>query len=127
MKVRVLADQEYRIRAVMRDLGLERGKARRYIQDVDEDRRRWVRSMYGVSWEDAANYDVVLNLAQVSMENAATVLMNMAQLPDFQMTPASRRSMEDLRLAARPEPCSRRTSAAIRPASRCARTTAWST
>ena len=57
--------------------------------------------MYAVSWEDAANYDVVLNLAQVSMENAATVLMNMAQLPDFQMTPASRRSMEDLRLAAR--------------------------
>jgi hypothetical protein len=35
------------------------------------------------------------------MENAATVLMNMAQLPDFQMTPASRRSMEDLRLAAK--------------------------
>jgi hypothetical protein len=27
--------------------------------------------------------------------------MNMAQLPDFQMTPASRRSMEDLRLAAK--------------------------
>jgi cytidylate kinase len=101
LKVRVLADQEYRIKAVMRDLGLERGKARRYIDDVDEDRRRWVRSMYAVSWEDAANYDVVLNLAQVSMENAATVLMNMAQLPDFQMTPASRRSMEDLRLAAK--------------------------
>jgi cytidylate kinase len=101
MKVRVLADQEYRIRSVMRELGLERGKARRYIEDVDEDRRRWVRSMYGVSWEDAANYDIVLNLAQVSMENAAAVLMNMAQLPDFQMTPASRRSMEDLRLAAK--------------------------
>lgn len=101
LKVRVLADQEFRIRAVMRELGLERKKAARYIQEVDEDRRRWVRSMYGVSWEDAANYDVVLNLAQVSLENAAAVLMNMAQLPDFQMTPASRRSMEDLRLAAR--------------------------
>ena len=101
LKVRVLADQEYRIKGVMRDLGLERGKARRYVDDVDEDRRRWVRSVYAVSWEDAANYDLVLNLAQVSMENAATVLMNMAQLPDFQMTPASRRSMEDLRLGAK--------------------------
>ena len=90
LKVRVLADPEYRIKAVMRDLGLERGKARRYIEDVDEDRRRWVHSVYAVSWEDAANYDVVLNLAQVSMENAATVLMHMAQLPDFQTTPASR-------------------------------------
>jgi cytidylate kinase len=98
LKVRVLADLEYRIKAVMRDLSLDRGKARRYIEDVDEDRRRWVRSVYAVSWEDAANYDVVLNLAQVSMEN---VLMQMAQLPDFQTTPASRRSMEDLRLAAK--------------------------
>ena len=101
MKVRVLADLEYRIKAVMRDLGLDRAKARRYIEDVDEDRRRWVRSVYGVSWDDAANYDVVLNLAQVSMENAATALMHMAQLPDFQMTPASKRSMDDLRLAAK--------------------------
>jgi cytidylate kinase len=101
LKVRVLADLEYRIKTVMRDLNLDRGKARRYIEEVDEDRRRWVRSVYAVSWEDAANYDVVLNLAQVSMENAATVLMQMAQLPDFQTTPASRRSMEDLRLAAK--------------------------
>jgi cytidylate kinase len=101
LKVRVLADEEYRIKAVMHDLNLDRKKARRYIEEVDEDRRRWVRAMYGVSWEEAMNYDVVLNLAQVSIENAATVLMHMAQLPDFQITPASKRSMEDLRLAAK--------------------------
>ena len=55
LKVRVLADLEYRIKTVMRDLGLDRGKARRYIEDVDEDRRRWVRSVFAVSGEDAAN------------------------------------------------------------------------
>jgi cytidylate kinase len=101
LRVRVLADQEYRIEAVMRNLGLDRGKARRYIEEVDEDRRRWVHAMYGISWEDAAHYDMVLNLAQISMENAATMLVNIAQMPDFQMTPASRRLMEDLRLAAK--------------------------
>jgi len=100
LRARVLADEEYRITAVMRELGLDRVKARRYIEDVDEDRRRWVRSMYGVSWDEAANYDVVLNLAHMNVENAAAVLMNVAQLPDFQITPASLRSMEDLRLGA---------------------------
>jgi cytidylate kinase len=100
LRVRVLSDHEYRVKAVMRDLGLDRAKAQRYIEEVDEDRRRWVRSMYSVSWEDAANYDVVLNLAHISVENAATVLMQMTHLPDFQTTPASRRSMENLRLAA---------------------------
>ena len=100
LRARVLAADEYRLEAVMRNLGLDRKKARRYIEEVDEDRRRWVRSMYGVSWEDAANYDIVLNLAQMNVENATTLLVNMAQLPDFQMTPASRRLMGDLRLAA---------------------------
>jgi hypothetical protein len=100
LRVRVLADEEYRIEAVMRTLGLDRKKARRYIEEVDEDRRRWVHFMYGISWEDAANYDIVLNLAQISMENAASMLVNIAQMPDFQMTPASLKHMEDLRLAA---------------------------
>lgn len=101
LRVRVLAEEDYRINSVMRELNLDRAKARGYIEKVDEDRRRWVHSMYSVSWDDAANYDIVLNLAQVSVGNAATLLMQMAQLPDFQPTPASRRSMEDLRLAAK--------------------------
>jgi len=101
LRVRVLADEEFRIKAVMRNLGLSRDKAMRYIQEVDEDRRRWVHSMYGVSWEDAENYDVVMNLAQMGVENVASALTNMAQLPDFQMTPASRKAMVDLLLAAR--------------------------
>lgn len=100
LRARVVADEEYRIRSVMRDLRLPRSKAQRYIEEVDEDRRRWVHSMYGVAWQDAGNYDVVLNLAQVSVENAATMLVQMAQLPDFQPTPASTRSMQDLHLAA---------------------------
>jgi len=65
LRVRVLADEEYRIRAVMQKLGLVRQKAQKYIQEVDEDRRRWVHSMYGVSWDDAANYDMVINLARL--------------------------------------------------------------
>ncbi|HID75673.1 MAG TPA: cytidylate kinase-like family protein [Planctomycetaceae bacterium] len=101
LSVRVVADPEQRIRRVMQDLGLDRDKASRYVRQVDEDRRRWARSMYGVGWEDAAHYDVVINLRQMSLENAASALVTMAELPDFQMTPASRRAMLDLRLAAK--------------------------
>ncbi len=101
LRVRVLSDEDSRTRSVMQALGLDRAKARRYIEGVDEDRRRWVHSMYGVSWEDAANYDVVINLAQMSLENAASALVNVAQLPDFQMTPSSRKAMQDLLLASR--------------------------
>jgi len=101
LRVRVLADEEHRIRTVMQNLGLDRNKAHKYIREVDEDRKKWVYSMYGVSWEDAANYDLVLNLAYMNLENAAAALVNVAQLPDFQITPAAGKTLEDLHLAAR--------------------------
>ncbi len=101
LRVRVLADMEQRIALAMKDLNLERGKAARYIEQVDEDWRCWARAMYGVSWEDSAHYDMVLNLEQMGVENAASALVEVAQLPSFRMTPASGKALEDLYLAAR--------------------------
>ncbi len=100
LRVRVIADQEFRIRSIMQDLNLDRSKARHYLEQVDEDRHRWVRAMYGVSWEDAARYDVTINLEHFNVENASAALTSISQLPDFQMTPAVRRAMEGLRLGA---------------------------
>jgi len=100
LRVRVVSDEEHRIRAVMNQMGIERSKARRYIKDVDEDRSRWAKSMYGVSLDEVINYDVIVNLEQMSLENAASALINIAQLPDFQMTPASHKAMLDLQLGA---------------------------
>ena len=100
MRVRVIADEEYRVNSIMRDLHLSRDKARRYLEAVEEDRRTWARAMYGVSWENASEYDVTVSVERMSVENAAASLVGMAQLPDFQMTPASKRAMDDLRLAA---------------------------
>jgi cytidylate kinase len=101
LRVRVLADQEYRINAAMQSLGLDRERATRYLEQVEEDRRNWARFMYGVSWEDASQYDVIVNVEQMNVANAAAALVGMAQLPDFQMTPASQRAMDDLSLASR--------------------------
>ena len=98
LRVRVIANEEYRLRAAMQRLGVSEEKARRYIADVELDRRAWVHAMYGVSWEDAAQYDVIINVEQMSVENAAASLVGMAQLPDFQLTPASMRTLENLRL-----------------------------
>ena len=98
LKVRLVEDEAEKLSDVMQQLGMDRSKARRYLQDVEEDRKRWVRSMYGVSWEDAAYYDLVLNLGHMSVENAAAALAAIAQLPDFQTTPSSRMAVEDLQL-----------------------------
>jgi len=101
LRVRVIDDYERRILRVMNELGIERDKARKYIDDVDMDRRQWAKSMYGVSLEEAVNYDIVINLEHMSVENAASALVGVSQLPDYQMTPASKKMMLDLQLGAK--------------------------
>ncbi len=100
LKVRVVEDETAKVKEVVQQLGITTPKAIRYLKDVEADRNRWARSMFGVSLEDASHYDVMLNLGHMSVENAAAALAAIAQLPDFQVTPASNRSMQDLLLGA---------------------------
>jgi cytidylate kinase len=100
LRVRAVADYEYRLRVAMETLGLDREKARRYLEEVDEDRRLWSQTMYGASCADVYQYDMIVNLQQLTIENASSALTSIAQLPDFQLTPASLRALEDLRLGA---------------------------
>lgn len=101
LRVRVVVDQEDKVAATMRDLGLDHEKARRYLEEVEEDRRNWARAMYGSAGDDPSDYDVVVNVERMSTDNAAASLLGMCQLPEFQMTPASRRALEDLLLSSR--------------------------
>ncbi len=101
LRVRAIMDPEQRMQAAMQRLRLDREKAHKYIAEVDEDRRRWVRSLYNTDWHDPGSYDIVINLSHVNVENAATGLLSMAQLPEFQATPATLQTVSDLWLAAR--------------------------
>lgn len=101
LRIRVVSDMEQRIETVMSKLDLPRNKARRYIDAVEEDRRKWVKNFYNVDWDAFNLYDLVLNLSQVNVGNAASVVCSMAQLPEFQPTPASMRALKDLWLASR--------------------------
>ncbi|UCD16333.1 MAG: cytidylate kinase-like family protein [Candidatus Zixiibacteriota bacterium] len=101
LRIRVLADLEFRIRRIMQDMKLNRKKAKKYITNVDADRDKWVRFLYGVDWHDPFNYDFVINLDQASVGNVASGLCAMAELPDFQLTPAAKKAINNLHLASR--------------------------
>lgn len=101
LRIRAVQDVESRIGQVMKELSVEREAANRYIQDVDADRERWVRNMYGVAVDEAVNYDFTISLQQLGVDNAASALVASAQLPDFQLTPASLSVLKDLHLGAR--------------------------
>lgn len=101
LRIRVLADSEYRTRSVMQRFSISREKAKEYIGNVDSDRDKWVRFLYGIDWHDPFNYDLVINLDQTGVDNAATALCTMAALPDFKLSPASIKAINNLYLGSK--------------------------
>ena len=101
LKIRVITDMESRIDLVMQKLALSRDKAKQYIEQLDQDRNRWVKQFYNVEWDTSSFYDMVINLSHLNAENAATAVCAMAQLPEYQVTPAITKSLKDLYIASR--------------------------
>jgi cytidylate kinase len=101
LRVRVMADPEKRIAMAMARMNLSLKKAKDYIQQTDEDIRRWIRTIYNEDSKDPSLFDVTINAENLSVESAATSIMQMAQLPEFQPTSASAQTLSDLLLASR--------------------------
>ena len=100
LKVRVIADMDYRIRAAMSQAGFTRDSAIAHIRQMDEERSRWARLLYGVEWHDPTQYHLTLNLGQISVSCACEVIVRMLEMDEFQPTAESRRRFDDLRLSA---------------------------
>lgn len=100
VKVRILADLEHRIHIVMERDGVTWGEAARIIERLDEQRRQWSLSLYGMDPADPSLYDLVLNIKQLSVEGAAELVCRAVALPEFQTTPEAMEALEDLLLEA---------------------------
>jgi hypothetical protein len=85
----------------MARLGLDRDKAIEYIRNLDGDLDNWSHFVHGVGLTEPQYFDLVFNLQNISIESASAALCSMAQLSDFQPTPASIRAMKNLWLAAK--------------------------
>lgn len=100
LKVRIIADLEDRIRIVMERERIGRKEAIKYIEDLDEERRKWSRYLYGIDSWDPSLYDLVLHIRKLTVEDAAEVICHVVRMERFRTTPESQRAMEDLALAA---------------------------
>jgi cytidylate kinase len=98
VRVRVVADIAYRVRAAMEREGMTSRQAEAHIKKVDEARRAWTRFLYGVAWDDPSNYDIVLNLEYLGLAGACAAVLCLAHLEPFQATDESRRALDNLAL-----------------------------
>ncbi|MGE5235582.1 MAG: AAA family ATPase [Acidobacteriota bacterium] len=101
VRVRVIPEHGQRVETAVQRTKLTPEKAETFLQDIDSDVRAWVHFVHGVEMDDLRRYDFIVNLENMSIENAATALCGIAQLPDFRPTPASQRAMEERLLQSR--------------------------
>ncbi len=101
LRVGLGVPRQMRIDNVVRDLRLSPEKAAQYVDQLDEDIEKWVRFVHRQDAKDPGQYDIFLNLQNMSLANASVLLCDTAEMPDFRPTPAGTKRLEDLYLGAR--------------------------
>lgn len=99
LRTRVIAPMEFRIAKVQERLKYGRKEAIAYIEKMDEDRRKWTWSLYGQDWRDAALYDLVLNLEQMTLDDACDIVCSASGRKCFDFTVESQVNLENLATA----------------------------
>ena len=99
LKVRLVAPLAYRTKSVMEKKRLTEPEAIKYIENVDQKRKQWTRFLYDVDWTDPMLYDVVINLAQVTLDTACGMIMLALGQTEIKDTPQKQRAIRDFALS----------------------------
>lgn len=71
LDVRVIAPLESRVERLVRCEGMTRSQAILAIRQSDQRRRNFTRRVYQGDWDDASNYDLVINTGKLATAEAA--------------------------------------------------------
>ncbi len=101
LKVHLTAPMAYRIQQVRAREGLDETAAIQYIEQVDKARTRRLQAVFGADWRDPGRYDIVLNIAQMTLETAARLIVDAARGEEYQPTAESEQAFQNLTISAR--------------------------
>ena len=77
--VKLVASRGFRIKAAAERLSLDPKEAERVVQETDAQRQRYHREFYGRDWNDAVNYDMILNTERLGFDGATATLVSEAR------------------------------------------------
>lgn len=101
VRVRLIAPMAVRVFTLMECEGREASDAERRIVELDAERARWVKMMYGEDIEDPALYDMVINLETMPVRTACALIATTVRQPEFSLTDEGLATLEDFRLTCR--------------------------
>lgn len=75
LKILIQSTMEARIKRVMEKQGLSEAEAEKVIEKVDKGRERYTQEFSGTSRYDTRNYDLVINVANMTEDEAVDLIM----------------------------------------------------
>jgi len=94
LKVRIIANLDYRIKVVMDRENISEEKARQLIYNIDVERRKWSMYLYGIDTNASELYDLVLHIDNLGVDDAIDFIYDVAKCPCFQTTPESQKKLK---------------------------------
>ncbi|MFG1690858.1 AAA family ATPase [Gemmatimonadota bacterium] len=95
LRLRLIAPVEMRVGELTRaHHRMDRKSAEELIHNLDRDRGRWAKLMWGVEVEDPLLYDFTINLESISLETACSIIGEMAAQPEYQITEEVKMELE---------------------------------
>jgi cytidylate kinase len=76
LHVFTVAPFEMRLKRVMESQSLEAAAARQEIARFDKGSREFIKRYFQVSWEDPVQYDLVINTENLSVKDAASIVIH---------------------------------------------------
>jgi len=99
LRIRTTAPLELRAQRIAAAEGLDLDRARQLATVVDRQRRAYVAHVFGADWASPLNYDLVLNMGRLSLEQAAATVLDLAAHDEYQPSDDTRGILADLILA----------------------------
>jgi cytidylate kinase len=93
LRVRLVAERQDRIAAIVAERGLSLEQAERQVRDADRERARFIKEHFHLDVADPLHYDLTLNTSRISVSQCATLLASaMEELKQrLATTPAAER------------------------------------
>lgn len=80
LRVRLVAPRELRVARLAEQHGLATSAAARYLQQLDQQREGFIREHFCQNPRDSHYYDLVLNLANLSVDKCAAMILDALQM-----------------------------------------------
>ena len=103
LKILITADMEDRIALVMKRDKISKKESSLLITKIDDQRRRWGKTLYGIEPWDTCLYDLTLHIDRITVEDAVDTICRVSRLKQFQITPESEIALDDLALSVKVE------------------------